>query len=346
MMEKLHIQDVTLRDGMHAVRYGYSLADVSRIARALDRAGVAAIEVGHGDGLSGSSFTYGVGRHTDRLWIETAAAAIETARLGTFLIPGIGTIDDLKEAAAAGVRAVRIAVHCTEANVAARHIGAARNLGLDVAGCLMMAHLNTPAGLAEQARLIESYGAHCVTIADSAGALTVPAAVERVRAVRQALKPGAEVGIHVHNNPSLSVAISLAAVEHGASRVVASLAGTGAGAGSAPIEAFVAAADRMGLKHGCDLNALVDAAEDLVRPLLNRPARVDRETLSIGCAGLHPSFLRPAEIAAAHFKVEVRSILAELAHRQVIGGQGDMIVDVALDLAARRATTGASHADA
>ncbi len=263
MMEKLQIQDVTLRDGMHAVGHGYSLADVSRIARALDRAGVAAIEVGHGDGLSGSSLTYGVGRHTDRLWIETAAEAIETARLGTFLVPGIGTIDDLKEAAAAGVRAVRIAVHCTEADVAARHIGAARNLGLDVAGCLTMAHQNTPAGLAEQARLIESYGAQCVTIADNAGELTVPAAIERVKAVRQALRTGVEVGIHVHNDPYFSVAISLAAVEHGASRVDASLAGTRAGGGCAPIEVFVAAADRMGLEHGCDLNALVDAAEDL-----------------------------------------------------------------------------------
>ena len=200
-MEKLHIQDVTLREGMHAVGHGYSLADVSRIARTLDRAGVSAIEVGHGDGLSGSSLTYGVGRHTDRLWIETAAEAIETARLGTFLMPGIGTIDDLKEAAAAGVRAVRIAVHCAEADVGARHIDAARNLSLDVAGCLTDAHQNTPAGLAEQARLIESYGAQCVTIVDNAGEFTVPAAVERVKAVRQALRGGRRGG---HSCPQRS----------------------------------------------------------------------------------------------------------------------------------------------
>ena len=336
MMELLHIQDLTLSDGMHTVRGGYSLEEVGRIARALDRAGVAAIEVAPADGLSGSSLTYGFGRHADRLLIEAAAAAIETARLGTLLIPGIGTIDDLEEAAAAGVHSVRIATHCNEANLAAQYIGAARNLGLDVAGCLTMAHLNTPAGLAEQARLIETYGAQCVTIADSAGALTVTAAAERVAIVRRALRPETEVGIHAHNNLSLGVAISLAAVQLGVSRVGAWLAGTGAGAGNTPIEVFVAVADRMELKHGCDLDALMNAAEELVRPLLNHPARVDRRTLSVGCAGVHPSFLRSAEIAAARFKVDVRSILAELARRQMVGGQGDMIVDVALDLSQSR----------
>ena len=218
----LHIQDVTLSDGMHAKRGGYSPRRGGPDGAGTDTAGVAAIEVAPADSLSGSSLTYGFGRHADRLWIEAAAAAIETARLGTLLIPGIGTIDDLEEAAAAGVHSVRIATHCTEASLAAQYIGAARNLGLDVAGCLMMAHLNTPAGLAEQARLMETYGAQCVTIADSAGALTVTAAAERIAIVRHTLRPDTEVGIHAHNNLSLGVAISLAAVELGVSRVGAS----------------------------------------------------------------------------------------------------------------------------
>ncbi|MCS6926786.1 MAG: 4-hydroxy-2-oxovalerate aldolase [Candidatus Binatia bacterium] len=337
-MMRVYITDVTLRDGDHAMAHQFSLQQIDAIARGLDAAGVDIVECSHGDGLAGSSIQYGMSREREEDILRTAATALTRARLAVLLLPGIGTKHDRKRAAQLGASVARIATHCTEADIAQQHIGLAKELGMRVVGFLMMAHMVPPATLAHQARLMESYGADCVYVVDSAGAMVTPEARERVRALRQALQ--CDVGFHAHNNLSLAVANSLAAIEEGATHIDASTCGLGAGAGNTQTEVLVAVLERLGYETGIDLSRLMDVAEELVRPIMPRPQIIDRDSLTIGYAGVYSTFLLHAKRAAKQFGVDSRALLAELGRRKMVGGQEDMIIDVAVEMAEARQRAG------
>ena len=334
--KKVTLHDVCLRDGMHSKRHQISLQQMIDIATALDEAGVKLIEVTHGDGLGGGSINYGFPAHSDKEYLQTVVPRMKQAKISALLLPGIGTIEDLRMAADCGVSTIRVATHCTEADVSEQHINLTRKMGLDAVGFLMMAHMIAPEKLVEQAKLMESYGAHCVYCTDSAGYMLPDDVTARIRALRQALDPETELGFHGHHNLALGVANSLAAIAAGANRIDGSAGGLGAGAGNTPLEVLNAVLHRMDVETGIDVFELSDVAEDLIVPMMDELVRIDRDALTIGYAGVYGSFLLYAKRAAKKYGVPAREILVELGRRGTVGGQEDMIEDVALDMAHMR----------
>lgn len=327
--------DSTLRDGSHAISHQYYADDVIKIVAGLDRAGVQVIEIAHGDGLGGSSFNYGFSAIDEKELIAKACETTTNAQIACLMLPGIGLADDLREVRELGVSVARIAVHCTEADITEQHIKVAKELGMEAIGFLMMSHMNSPEGLVEQAKLLQSYGADTIYIADSAGAMTTEDVRRRVHALVTALE--VPVGVHAHNNLAMAVSNSIAAYEEGARNLDGTSAGLGAGAGNCPTEILAAVSDKYGITTGVDPLVLMDVAEEIVRPLMPRQQVIDRAGLLLGYAGVYGSFLLHAERAAQRYDVPIADILLELGRRQVVGGQEDMIIDVALELAAQHA---------
>jgi len=332
----VRLTDTSLRDGSHHKRHQFTKDEVGAIVAALDTAGVPVIEVTHGDGLGGASVNYGFPAHSDEEYLRAVIPQLKRARVSALLLPGIGTVEHLKLAHDCGVATIRVATHCTEADVAEQHIQRAAALGLDTVGFLMMAHMVEPAELARQGKLMESYGANCIYCTDSAGYMLPEDVRARIEALRATLAPATEIGFHGHHNMAMGIANSLAAIEAGAQRIDGSAAGLGAGAGNTPLEVFNAVCSRMGIVTGVDVFRLMDVAEDLVVPMMDHPIRIDRDALILGYAGVYSSFLLFAKRAAAKYGVPSADILVELGRLKTVGGQEDMIEDLALNMARDR----------
>ncbi|PSL12877.1 4-hydroxy-2-oxovalerate aldolase [Marinobacterium halophilum] len=327
------LHDMSLRDGMHAKRHQISLDQMVSIASAMDEAGMPLIEVTHGDGLGGRSLNYGFPAHSDEEYLSAVVPKMKNAKISALLLPGIGTVDHLKMAKDCGVSTIRVATHCTEADVSEQHIGMAAKMEMDTVGFLMMAHMVSPEKILEQAKLMVGYGANCIYATDSAGYMLPDEVTAKIGLLRAELPSNIEVGFHGHHNMGMAIANSLAAIEAGASRIDGSVAGLGAGAGNTPLEVFCAVLERMGVETGVDLYKIMDVAEDLIVPMMDQPIRVDRNALTLGYAGVYSSFLLFAERAEKKYGISARDILVELGRRGTVGGQEDMIEDLALTMA-------------
>ena len=333
-MKAPRLTDTTLRDGSHAMRHQFTKEQVKNVAQALDKAGIPVLEVTHGDGLAGSSIQYGFSKTNEMDLIEEARNSVTKAKIAALLLPGIGTRKELKDAIGRGIQVVRIATQCTEADISQQHFGMAKEMGLEAVGFLMMSHMRPPEFLAEQALLMESYGADCVYIVDSAGALLPDGAASRVRALREALK--IQVGFHAHNNLGVAIGNTLAAVEAGADQVDGCLRGLGAGAGNAATELIAATLDRLGFEHDWDVFGLLDAAEFVVAPFMPFQPIPDRDSIAIGYAGVYSTFLLHAKRLGKQYNVDPLDILVELGRRKAVAGQEDWILDVTLELAKQK----------
>lgn len=330
---KVILHDMCLRDGMHAKREQISVEQMVKVATAMDDAGVPYIQVTHGAGLGGNSLQHGFAPHSNEEYISAVASRMKQAVVSVLLIPGLGTMRELQSAYDCGARSVHIATHCTEADTSPQHIDYARKLGMDVSGFLMMSHLNDAEGIARQGKLMESYGANTIYVTDSAGYMLPSDVIERISALREVLNPETEIGFHGHHNLGMGIANSIAAIEAGASRIDGSVGGLGAGAGNTPLEVFAAVCDRMGMETGIDLFKLMDVAEDIIVPMMDHLVRVDRESLTLGYAGVYSTFLLHAKRASERFGIPARDILVELGRKKMIGGQEDMILDTAMTMA-------------
>jgi 4-hydroxy-2-oxovalerate/4-hydroxy-2-oxohexanoate aldolase len=333
---KVKTHDMSLRDGMHPKRHQITIEQMKTIAKGLDEAGVPLIEVTHGDGLGGASVNYGFPAASDEEYLRAVIPLLKQAKVSALLLPGIATVDHLRMAADCGIGTIRVATHCTEADVAEQHISLGRKMGLDTVGFLMMAHMIEPKQLIEQALLMESYGANCLYITDSAGYMLPDDVTARIALLREKAKPETEIGFHGHHNLSMGISNSLAAVEAGARRIDCACGGMGAGAGNTPLEVFIAVCNRMGIETGVDVFKISDVAEDLVTPILDFPVRIDRNSLTLGYAGVYSSFLLFAKRAQERYGVSAREILLELGRKKMVGGQEDMIEDTAMDMARAR----------
>ena len=331
-LRQVTLHDMSLRDGMHAKQHQISVAQMVSVAKGLDEANVPLIEVTHGDGLGGASLNYGFPAHTDEEYLSAVIPELKQAKVSALLLPGIGTVDHLHMAKDLGVNTIRVATHCTEADVSVQHIRASRALGLDTVGFLMMAHMVTPEELLTQAKLMESYGANCIYCTDSAGYMLPQDVTDRIALLRSELSSDTEIGFHGHHNLGMSIPNSLAAIAAGATRIDGSAAGLGAGAGNTPLEVFVAVLARMGIDSGVDLYKIMDVAEDLVTPMMDQPIRIDRDALTLGYAGVYSSFLLFAQRAEKKYGVPARDILLELGRLKTVGGQEDMIEDTAMTM--------------
>ena len=330
----IRMTDSALRDGSHAKSHQFTEQMVRDIVTGLDRAGMPVIEVTHGDGLGGSSFNYGFSHTDERVLIAAAVESAERARIAALMLPGLGTKDDITAAADLGVSVIRIATHCTEADIADQHFGLAREVGLETVGFLMMAHSQPPEVLAAQGRVMVDAGCQCVYVVDSAGAMILEDVSDRVAALVAEVGDDAQVGFHGHENLGLGVANSICAIRAGATQIDGSTRRFGAGAGNTPCEALAAVCEKLGIRTGIDVLAMFDVAEDVVRPAMDGEAALDRLALIMGYAGVYSSFLRHAYRAAERYGVSGADILLECGERRLVGGQEDQIIEIAVGLAA------------